>query len=308
MKNMRMYRRPSVAGIALLIGILQLAGQPAAAAPLTWYINSSQSKISLAIPDQGSNLDNLSISLRVRNQSTASNGNNVWNVGNSAPIYGFIESDYITGSNGTIEFLGGSHFIAAHESGNYRPNPAQYSTPLNPDGTASGGTFTGTGTSAAAYAGRFRGVYSGFTGDMGYFAMSEINFDLDSAPLPITGTNFVANTASFGISTGLIALDGIAFLVSPSFFPDAILEFSDISGTNQSLTGSITNSGNSLQLIMPISVPVQFNIDGVPLNATLSGTIVAYAMPEPSTFALVGTAAVVGLTIASRGRFRRAKR
>ena len=81
--------------------------------------------------------------MRVRNQSGGDAG--PWNVGNTAHFTGTIDTEYVDGS--TIQFLAGQTNVLGVNSGSYRPKPSDYTGgTINPDGTASGGDFTGTAT------------------------------------------------------------------------------------------------------------------------------------------------------------------
>lgn len=299
--------RSSCGALAIvgLVGVLFLAAtQQLAAAPLGWIIDSSLSKVTLAIPDQAVIVDGISATLRVRNQSSANNGNNVWNVGNSAALSGMLWTETSLGPFGSIEFLPSTSLTMALDSGLYRPNPAAYSAPLAPDGTASGGTFGNTSTAPAEFGARLRATTLLGTLDANYFSLDDTWWSFDSGSLPLTGLpgsqSFAANSVS-ALMGGKMALDTVGVTSTP----DEIFNFSGVGGTNTALTGTIEASGLALELTLPLNFPITLDFEGALVQANVTGTLVAYHIPEPATVTLAA-AALVTLPLVWRRKRRAA--
>ena len=73
---------------AATCGILAIASLARAAVPLTWTIDSSQSNIQLAIPQQNLTLAGASYPVRIINQS----GGTTWTTGNKAFTSGTLST------------------------------------------------------------------------------------------------------------------------------------------------------------------------------------------------------------------------
>lgn len=260
----------------------------ASAAPIGWIIDSTQSSLKLSIPDQPVVIDGFNATVRVRNQNSSQN--NAWNVGNTAALSGVLNTDYTFNS---IEFLAGSS-ISFLNSGSYRPNPAAYSLPLNPDGIASGGVFTNTTSAAAVYAGRLRTTTLLVTNDAFVFSLYNMVMGLQSGTLPMSGGffdgDFAANSIAATIGDGRFAVDTTGITI----IPDEIGAFGNVGGTNATPLGSIEYSGLVGTLTLPINFSFPFALtDDVALTAQFTGQIVAHYIPEPSTLVLSGLAIAV---------------
>jgi hypothetical protein len=257
---------------------------------VSWTIDSGASSLSVAIPDQPIILDGTEAEVLVRNQSGGNSG--PWNVGNTAQFGGTIDTEFVDGSS--IQFLAGQANFLGVNSGSYRPDPAAYTGgTINPDGTASGGNFSGTATAPGVFGARFRATVEVFgfpvTVDAAFASFYDTKYDIASDPLPITAGSFPINTTNIGISDTLVAIDGLAVLGN-QYVDDAIVRITDAAGPNGVATATITNTGPlTRQLTIPISLVLSIPIDDDPLHnldATATGTIVANAtLPEPSTIA-----------------------
>lgn len=280
---------------------LSTAARPLAAAPLGWIIDPSQSKVTLSIPDQSVVIEGINATLRVRNQSSANNGNNVWNVGNSARLSGMLWTDY---SFNSLEILPSSSATLALNSGAYRPNPAAYSAPLQMDGTASGGTFTNTSTAQAEFGARLRATVLSQTQDANYFSLDDTWWSFDSPVLPLTNQlgmqTFAANTTSAQMG-GKMALDTVGVTSTP----DEIFNFSGLGGTNTASTGTIDPNGLVLQLTLPLNFPISFYFEDAIVQGNVTGTLVAHHIPEPTTM-MLAAAGLMALPLAWQRKRRAA--
>lgn len=280
---------------------------------ISWTIDSSQSKLTLAIPDTKLDLDGTAVTVRIRNQSSSGGGNNVWNVGNSAPIAGTLETNYTDGL--AIKFFPtASGVIVGVNSGNYRPNPAAFN-PLNTNAENPDGQYENTSTAPAVFGARARASVSILTVDAGFLGFHDVSYNLTSASIPIAGfTTFPASSTDFGILESKLDFDGVALplgLGQP--IPDILdTPLDNLIGPNSGGAASIISLGGLMrQMTIPIVEIIPLDLGGgVVINATATGTIVATALvPEPSTFAL-GAAACIPLALivrCSRRRLRGAK-
>jgi hypothetical protein len=268
---------------------------PASAALVTWDVDPSQSSFKLTIPDQPVSIGTVNGTMRLRNQNNAA-----WTT-NTAPVDGLLATDVGAGVS-SIEFLGGSSSLFGVNTGNYRPNPAAYSTAAT-NASNTDGTFTNTSSAAAVFAARVNATVSILTINIGYIAFSNVLYDLDSGVIPITGTSFASNVVDLGILNSDIALDSVNS--GTSGIGDTIGQSGSIYATNSAgPAGAIVDlGGGNYRLTVPINMPVFVDLSGVQLNATATGTVVAYAfIPEPTTIGLLATG-IAGL--AAYGRRRR---
>lgn len=284
------------------------AASVAHAAPVTWNIDSTQSKLSLKIGDTQFNDPSIgNITIRVRNQ--ASGQNNAWNTGNSAAVGGTISTDYVDGSS--IQFLAGQTNVVGVNSGSYRPNPAAYTGDTNPDPIlAEGGSFSNSTTAAAVFGARVRASVAslfGLTVDAAFINFFNVNYELSSGVLALAGTNSpFTNATTIGIQNSNLAVDGLT-VAGQQVIDDQIAAISNATAANTGAAGTLTDLGGQLRRI---TIPILLNLvipldDGGQyfLNAQATGQIVATAeipiIPEPSTIAMAGMG-LVGLVFAAR--------
>jgi hypothetical protein len=250
---------------------------------VTWTVNQSLSSASLAVPDQPFELvdgtTTYTGTLRIRNQSGSDNG--PWNVGNTAPIAGTIATEYVDGTS--IQFLDGLSNLVGVNSGSYRPDKAAWDgTAFTPDGT----------TGAGVFGGRLRPTVNLFiplTVDVGFFNFTDVQYNVASDVLPISGGNFAANTTNVGIETVTANVEGVSVVIVGQILPDLQEILTDTSAVNGAPTATITspdpiNQPLLRQLTFPISMNIVIEIgEDVPsLSGSITGQVVATAtLPEP---------------------------
>lgn len=303
--------RNRICAAALAVVGLFAAAAPARAALVNWDIDSAQSFIRLNIADQNISLDGFTVNVRLRDAA-----GNAWddNDGKRAFLDGTVATNLVDGAS--IDFLGGSHNIQALNSGNFRPNPASFdpnaTNAENPDGQ-----FIGTGTAPAAFAARVNVFALIATRTAGYLALRNVFGDLESGVIPLGGgTTIAGGTTALGIASATGDLDGLFMdpilgIAIGQPIPDtAGLAISLPAGSNfNSLGGSVTDLGGlDRRLNLSINMPLSFDLDGIVLNASITGQIVAFTtlvpVPEPSSVIMASFAAL-GLCWAGRRRFRR---
>ncbi len=301
-RNHRVHAFSLIAGLILPV----LAAAPVQAALVQWWINPSQSKLTLSIPDTTVNFDGTSVTIRVRNQATSTT---VWNTGNTAFLGGFLNTDYDM-LGGTIQFLNNPvGQVYGINSGNYRPNPASFNAANtnvdNPDGQYADAT-----QAPAVFGGRIRSQVSLLNNDGGFFTIDDVSYDMTSGVKALSGPpaarTFPAAGLNFGILEAAFSFDGLALplgLGQP--IPDMLDEpFTNLMGLNTSAgLATIVTSGFVSQMTIPLSVPFQIDVGGTFLNASLTGSLVAYVMPEPSSLGM--SLAAVGMLAAAGWRKRR---
>ena len=269
------------------------------AALVVWEIDSSQSSITLNIPQQTVPIGSSTVPARVVNQTGF--GASTWTVGRTAPISGEIVTNYVDGTS--IEFLGGSHNVFGLTTGNYVPNPADWNPTaeeFNPDD----------GQALAVFAGRIQVRPVPFPPifiTVAYFSIRDVVYDLDSPNLPVDGSgNFAGGGTAFGIENAQFSLVGGGF--GSESIPSALQTLSNLGGANNgSLTGTITSPAMDLrELTIPINVSTELDLDGVILTASITGQIVAttVVVPEPASVVMMSMGLLVCATIAVRRRRR----
>lgn len=285
---------------------LAVGSSLASAAPIAWQIDETQSFVSLSIADTAVDLDGTAATIRIRNQSGGNSG--PWNVGNTAFMDGTIYTDYSEGGSGSIEFLphaAGDIFGLA--SGSYRPNPASWN-PANTNADNPDGQYSGSTTDPSVFGARVRASVSILTVDAGFLAIDDVSYDAQSPQLSVTGGTFDASSINFGILESLIYFDGLSIILVGQPIPDTFASpFNGFIAQNNSAgNGTINDLGGSdRELIVPINMVLALDIEGIILNAGVTGQVVAYSVvPEPSTFVMFGLGAM-GLAVSAIRKRRR---
>lgn len=246
-----------------------------AGAPVTWYVDSAGSSITLTIPDQP--LLGLG-TLQFRNQAAGT----TWNVGRTAPVDGTIYTEFDLGS---IKFLGNPpDALHSVDIGNYRPNPDAFD-PNNTNDSNPDGQFTDTTTAPGAYGARLRGA-SFITVDVAYVGIRDVSYNATSDAIPIVDNQF--DTSGIDLSaTGLVDYDGLVAPIIGQLFPDFTSQSMTVfAGTSTGGNGTIEviNDDNWYKMTIPISVTVPMLAGtGFDINGTASGQIVAFAQYPWST-------------------------
>jgi hypothetical protein len=286
--------RSSIRRILLLAVCAGLWASPASAYIVNWDIDPSQSSFKLTIPDQTVTLGTLTATMRLRNQNNAT-----WTT-NNAPVDGLLATNVGSGIS-SIEFLGGASSLTGVNTGNYRPNPAVFSTTATNTANTDG-QYTATSSAPAVYAARVNASVSIITLNIGYMAFSNVSYDLSSAVTAITGTSFLSNAISLGILDSTIGLDSVN--AATTGIGDVLGQSGPISSVNTNgAAGSLVDlGGGNYRITVPINMPVFVDLSGVQLNATATGTLVGFAfIPEPATLMLVASG-VAGLAVYGRKR------
>jgi hypothetical protein len=214
----------------------------------------------------------------------------------------------------SIEFLTGQHDVFALTSGSYRPNPAAFDPGLadaeNPDGQ-----FANTTTAPGAFGARVRATVSILTVDAAFVNFTDSLLDVFSPVLPITAGSFDGTALDLGIESASVAFDGLSIVLVGQLIPDSPGTLvTDAFGMNL-LAGATITSPDPIgqpdlrRLTVPVDVDLLVDINGVPLDASASGTIVANTtlVPEPAVASMLGSGALL-LVMLDRRRSRRARR
>jgi hypothetical protein len=289
--------------------IVVLTATGASAELVQWEIDETLSEIELTVPDQVVTIDTTTATIRLRNQVGGDAG--PWNVGNVAAIDGIISTDYLDGVS--IEFLSGQHVAFTLASGSYQPNPLVFDPNLaNAENPL--GQFADTSTASGSFGARVRATVSIFTVDAAFINFTDALLDVFSAPLAITSGSFDGTALDMGIDSALVAFDGLSVIVVGQLIPDAPdVLIVDAFGLNSEPGATITTPDpigqpDLRQLTLPVDVDLLVDINGVPLDANASGTIVATTtlVPEPGVAAMLGSGGLL-LAVLDRRRSRRAR-
>jgi hypothetical protein len=266
------------------------AVSPASAFTVSWDVDHTQSSFTLTVPDQPVTLGDISGTLRLRNQNNAA-----WTT-NTAPVDGILATD-ITPGFSSIQFLGGASSLVGLNTGSYRPNPAAFSTAATST-INTAGSFTNTSSAPAVYAARVNAFVGIVNLNLGYISFDNVSYDASSAAIAFAGTSFLANGITVGLADSRVNFDAINTIVGQPV-GDAQSQSGPLSGINSGAgSGSMVNVGGTLyRLTVPINLPVTVTLSGLNLNATATGTLVAFAnIPEPATLVTVmlGLAGLAG--------------
>lgn len=313
----------AAAGVAGVVAMAICSSAPAA--PLTWNIDSTRSRITVSVQDRDVVVPFLPFppTTGLRDQA----GGNVWTTGNAADVSGTIATDYVDGVS--IEFLSGQHAIEGLPSGSFRPNPSDFSptatNPFNPNGS-----YVGTTSAQAVFAARTVGEVDFPPGlDAGFLSVTDVELDLGSSgTLPITSGTFASNLLSVGFASFEENFDGVLIqlqtLPPAQILPDFRQRVqTNIVNTNAAATAATittpnpSTAPNQRELSIPINVTVNIILAGVGADATgaqqffamtLTGSIVATAdVPQTRAVPLPAGAplAVVALLLLVGGALTR---
>jgi len=294
--------RVSKGVLAMLAVCTGFSASPVHAVSVNWDIDPTLSSFKLAIPDQPVTLGTLTVTMRLRNQA----GNATWTT-NTAPVDGLLATNVgWSGGVSSVQFLGGSSSLVGLNTGNYRPNPASYSTSVTST-INTAGTFTNTSSAPAVYAASVRGNLPVLgLQTLGYISFDNVSYDVSSVVTPVVATSFLSNAVTLGLLDSRIDFDGISVIIAGQVVGDTQGQSGPLSGVNTGAgAGSIVNVGGfNYRITVPINLPVAISLGGVNLVGTATGSLVGFAsiIPEPATAALLA-AGIVALGV--RGRRRR---
>jgi hypothetical protein len=294
---------------ALALCGLAFMASAAQADPLTFTLDSTQSYVTLNIPNFS--LSGLAINTTGQNQTNGAPIGTAWsastNTGNTAFVSGTIATDLNFGNNNVtgVQFISGSNTLAALVSGNYRPNPAAYNavtSAYNNNGAApqNYGVTAHTPLGNASLSSFANTVY-----DIG--TPSKIPVGILSPPntFPTDGYS-ASNWVQTGISNTIFSTQGLSLFLEGQVIPNFVTTLGAIGTTTPgSGLGMFTfTTATNLQMVVPVNVP--FSIDlgsGIFLNGTETGQYVANAaVPEPSTLVMAGVGFVSIVTLLRRRR------
>lgn len=291
-----MFRKFTSLAVPLCIVIMS---QSTRAELFTWDIDSVQSYVRLAIPDQPVDLTPLGIAAsgtaRVRGSVSGGTQSTAWSDTNGrfAHVDGTFLAEYTTNGVGQelLTVVGSEGGAYALNSGNYRPNPASF------DGT----TFTDSSTSPAPFAAHLYISVSILTLEIGWMQFYDVALDMSSGTINLASTaNAIPmNATNLGISSANLAVDGTGLAASL----DTITSATGLLSTNVG-AGSISASGLNRTLTLNINVPISIPLDdNLSITATVTGLLVATAtVPETSTVVMVGIAGLAAVPFLRRRR------
>lgn len=278
---------------ALALCGIAFGASAARADALTFTVDSSQSYITLNIPNftYSGNAINLTGQNRTNGAPIAAAWSASTNTGNTAFVTGTLATTVggsFTGQTlSAIQFISGSNSLLALNSGNYRPNPAAYNSTTS--------IYANNGSAP----GNYGTVAHVSLGNAGLVSFDNVSYDIGSnALLPTSNTvgagTFAVNNGDVtaGVLSSIFSVQGLSLFLVGQVLPNASAQLGSqvtVNVPSANATYAYTSPTN-LQITVPLSVPFAIDVGGgVFINGTASGQFVANApVPEPSTFALAG--------------------
>ena len=290
---------------ALAVVAVALMSAKAQADALTFTVDSSQSYITLNIPNFS--YSGNTINLTGQNRTNGAPISTAWstntNTGNTAFVSGTLATTVggsFTGKTlSAIQFVSGGSNLSALNAGNYRPNPAAYNALTSNYNNNSGGP------------GQYGAVAHVILGNAALVSFDNVKYDINSNNLPASNTvgagTFVSNSGGInaGLSQSTFSIQGLSLFLVGQLLPNDSAALGSLLSTS-SAAGATYNytSSTNLQIKVPISIPISIDTGGgVFINGTASGQFVANAaVPEPSTIALAGLGMVSLVAMVRRRR------
>lgn len=277
--------RKFVLGVAALV--TGLAGQGHAA--LVWSIDSNVSYIRLNIPDQPVPLDESnSIDAKLRDYQV--NGGPVMDGDPDVPtawtdlngrrsfVSGTISSNYAEGSS--IQFLPGTHSASAIEYGSFRPDEFVVTGPA--------AFAADVWASSEDDPENFPGVLT--YGRLGHVRIRNINYDLDGTATLAAGPPSTWTQSGGSINLGTLA-GSVVDVDLLGILTDYGVTLDPFGAANAGSLMVEDLGGNQRRLTIDVDVPINLDLSGVLLTASITGQIVGLAtVPEPASVSLVGLA------------------
>jgi hypothetical protein len=245
-----------------------------AAVPLTWTVDSTQSYIQLAIPQQSLTIAGGNYPVRIINQS----GGTTWTAGNKALTTGTLSTQVDSPSHiAQIEFNSNQTSFSASNSGSYIPNPAYWN----------GTKFTNdTAMAPADFGGQLQAQLPVFGFSSGLqFSISNVTLDMNTGGsfLTVSGGSFPANTTTFGLEQATYAFHAVGALATAANLAGQNLDNYNTTGPatalNSVATGSLTYNPQHTIATLTESVTIPFSsaVNGSTVNGTVTGLVVATA-------------------------------
>jgi len=299
------FLRTFAIGCALALATLLTNLASSQAEHVNFYIDSSNSYLTLAIPNF--TFANTTINVLGQNRTNGAPLTTNWGTttGNTAFLSGSfattIGGNFQGGVINSVQFIAGSSTITALNSGNYRPNPAALNTSAVP------AIFNNN----TPHPGNFGGTLHTMLGNAAYFNLSNTDLALENtAPISVAGNQFpvnlLGNSLTTGFSSTMLSLQGGSLLLLGVLIPGQV-------NTLTGLTAANTATGNAefvyapanafAKLTIPVSFPFAIPLgDGTFINGTAMGKVVALSelTPEPSTCVLAGMGFIVWLAVMRR--------
>lgn len=303
---------------ALALCGLAFLASAAHADPLTFSIDSTQSFLTLNIPNFTIStglpaLGNLTLNLQAQNRTNGAPLSTPWsastNTGNTAFISGTIATTVggsFTGQTlSAIQFIAGANNLTALSSGNYRPNPAAYNAITS--------AYNSNAAGPGAYGSLIHG--NGLAGNAALTSFDNVVYDIGTnALLPTSNTvnsgtfavNDLVNPINTGILSSLFSVQPLGTIAALGAISNEVTTLPGlVAGDIATTLGTYTfTSPTNLQITIPLVVPVSISLGGGTfINGLATGQFVANAtVPEPSTLALAGLGMVSLVALARRRR------
>lgn len=283
-------RRIEMAGAVVVCCCATLWAANAKAEALVFTIDSSQSYVSLNIPNFS--LSNTSGNITGQNRTNGAPISAAWssstNTGNTAFVSGTIATTVggsFTGQTlSAIQFISGANNLVALNSGNYRPNLAAYNSISS--------IFNNNSSAPANYGGT---VHSSL-GNAALVSFNNTRYDIGSGNLPASNTvgsgtftsDALLNPLNTGVLESVFSGQGLSIFLTGQLVPNGAGLITATPGpdTITSYTYTYTSPTN-LQITIGMSTPFSIILGNQFLNGTESGRYVANAtVPEPPAVAL----------------------
>ncbi len=302
--------RRCAAALAAAMSIQGLLADGVRAEVVSWEIDETQSELRLSpgfpffatVGGVGGGSIDLFLGLR------SGGGEDTWTVGATASLDGQIVTDFIDGVS--IEFLAAQHSIVVLESGSYRPDPAAFD-PLLIDDDNPSGQYVGTATAPSSFGAEvflLTQPPSLPTTTLGFIAFRQVEVEIASGPLAVTGGGFASDELTVGLAVVGLDFDGVdagGFLGQVLSDAVGVIEAGVVADPNALAGATITTPDPvGAPLVRQLTLPLEFIVDTPRgLVGQGAGQIIAVlelapdppAVPALSTSSRVAVACVLAM-------------